>query len=456
MPGSPFPQGLPLPNGPLLGRLITTSDVGFWIHATRDGRRALIMTNAFWSDVSIPADDDWESRRLSFGDGDYRVLIAGGQMDELHRIERPLTADMAMPFARALASVPEAQTGGIYIGEQVHILAFAVEGEPPLDKDAVLGRYLSGGIDVLASDIVALERIVPKIDHDDLVQIVDAAGIAVKSAGRSTNGRKKGNTQPAVTPEEALIPFALPGREMLSDFFNEHVIEIIADEARYAALGIGFPGGIILEGPTGCGKTFAVEKLIEHLGWRSFSIDASSVASPYIHETSRKVAEVFNEAKKAAPAVIVIDEMDAFLTDRSSGTDQHRLEEVAEFLRRIPEASANRVLIIGMTNKIDLIDPAILRRGRFDHVIHVDHAGRAEIEGLLGSLLAEIPHDLENFEQMAEDLAGRPLSDAAFVVREAGRLAARAGRDRISENDVARAMSRTPSRDPDNQQRMGF
>ncbi len=456
MPESPFPQGLPLPDGPFLGRLITASDAGFWIHATRDGRRALIMTDAFRSDVGISADHDRNSRRLSFGDGDYRVMIAGGEMDELHRIERPLIVDTAMSFARALAAFPEAQTGGIYIAEQVRILPFAVEGEPPIDKDAVLGRYLSGGIDVLASDIVALERIVPKIDHYDLVQIVVAAGIAVRSAGRSTNGRKKEKTQLAVTPGEALIPFALPGRKMLSDFFNEHVIEIIADEARYAALGIGFPGGIILEGPTGCGKTFAVEKLIEHLGWRSFSIDASSVASPYIHETSRKVAEIFNEAKKAAPAIIVIDEMDAFLTDRSSGTDQHRLEEVAEFLRRIPEASANRVLIIGMTNKIDLIDPAILRRGRFDHVIHVDHAGRAEIEGLLGSLLAGIPHDLENFGQMAEDLAGRPLSDAAFVVREAGRLAARAGRDRISEDDVARAMSRTPSRDPDNQQRMGF
>lgn len=95
---------------------------------------------------------------------------------------------------------------------------------------------------------------------------------------------------------------------------------IVADEERYAAMGIGFPGGIILEGPTGCGKTYAVERLAEHLGWPSFSIEASSVASPYIHETSRKVAEIFSEAMKAAPAVVIIDEMDAFLASRDSGS----------------------------------------------------------------------------------------------------------------------------------------
>jgi len=66
----------------------------------------------------------------------------------------------------------------------------------------------------------------------------------------------------------------------LSAFFNEHVVDVVADADRYAALGIGFPGGIVLEGSTGCGKTFAVERLIDHLGSPSFSVEASSIASP--------------------------------------------------------------------------------------------------------------------------------------------------------------------------------
>jgi len=69
----------------------------------------------------------------------------------------------------------------------------------------------------------------------------------------------------------------------------------------------------VLHGPPGCGKTFAVDRLVDFLGWPSFQIDASSVASPYIHETSKKVAEVFDKAIQNAPSVLVIDEMEAFL-----------------------------------------------------------------------------------------------------------------------------------------------
>jgi len=170
----------------------------------------------------------------------------------------------------------------------------------------------------------------------------------------------------------------------LEQFFNEHVIDIIENEVRYRALGIEFPSAIILHGPPGCGKTFAVEKLVDYLGWPSFQIEASSVASPYIHETSKKVAEVFEAAIKNAPSVLIIDEMEAFLADRQGGAEgHHRVEEVAEFLRRIPEAINKHVLIVAMTNRIDMIDSAILRRGRFDHVIKVDMASQIEVESLL-------------------------------------------------------------------------
>ena len=139
-----------------------------------------------------------------------------------------------------------------------------------------------------------------------------------------------------------------------------------------------------MHGPPGCGKTFAVERLVDFLGWPSFQIDASSVASPYIHETSKKVAEVFDKAMQNAPSVLVIDEMEAFLADREMGSGHHRVEEVAEFLRRIPEATKNDVLIVAMTNRIEMIDPAILRRGRFDHVIKVDYRQRDRSTGAAG------------------------------------------------------------------------
>ncbi len=173
------------------------------------------------------------------------------------------------------------------------------------------------------------------------------------------------------------------------------------------------------------------------------------MASPYIHETSKKVAEVFEKAMQNAPSVLVIDEMESFLADRSmgGGGSHHRVEEVAEFLRRIPEAAANEVLIVAMTNRIEMIDPAIMRRGRFDHVVKVDYASAEEVLALLGKLLQALPQDgTVDPGPLAERLAGRPLSDVAFVAREGARLAARAGNDKLGQSFLLAALDDAPSR----------
>src|SRR3546814_3865420 len=92
--------------------------------------------------------------------------------------------------------------------------------------------------------------------------------------------------------------------------------------------------------PPGCGKTFAVEKLVEHLDWPFFSIDSGSIGSPFIHETGKKIAEAFEQAVKVSPAVVVIDEIDAFLAARdSSAGGQHRSEEHTSELQSLMRIS---------------------------------------------------------------------------------------------------------------------
>jgi SpoVK/Ycf46/Vps4 family AAA+-type ATPase len=209
---------------------------------------------------------------------------------------------------------------------------------------------------------------------------------------------------------------------------------------------VGFPGAFVLHGPPGCGKTYAVERLVEYLDWPCFSIEASTVASPYIHETSRKVAEVFDKAMSQAPSVVVIDEMEAFVAHRD-GEQGHRIEEVAEFLRRIPEAAKNDVLVVAMTNMIDAIDPAILRRGRFDHAVAVGWPSEAEVKAALGCMLAEIPKEPDvDTALLAAQLRGRPLSDVAYVAREGARLAARSNKERLDQASLQAAVDATPDR----------
>ena len=354
----------------------------------------------------------------------------------------PRSKSEALAFAHAMKATRErdsesALQDSIYAEKASRLLpTFSLSDH--ISDDIVLGFYLSGGVPVSVKSTRRLKSLTTWLGADHLQDVINKAGINLAKAstgGETTTTGKTGK-------------FSLAGRHELEQFLNEHVIDIIENNERYKALGIDFPSAIILHGPPGCGKTFAIEKLVEYLEWPSFNIEASSVASPFIHETSKKVAEVFNNAMQNAPAIIVIDEMEAFLSNRqNSQGHQHHVEEVAEFLRRIPEAIKNQVIVVGMTNCLEMIDPAILRRGRFDHVIKVDMASEQEINDLFNKLVDALPHDSSiDVAPLAKQLKGRPLSDVAFIVRESARLAARSGADKINQQCLVQALESSPVR----------
>ncbi len=350
---------------------------------------------------------------------------------------------------------------------------------PRVDDEVVLGTWLTGGVSISTVSFRRLTKLTGWMSASELAEIISRAGFAVPAdAGlldknrpipyAATDGRTEPVTIEGIDSKE-LSPvsgksaggknFRLPGRPQLESFFNEYVIDIIFNAEKYQALGIDFPSAIVLHGPPGCGKTFAVERLIEFIDWPSYFIDSSSVGSPYIHETSRKISEIFDKAMDDAPSIVVIDEMESFLSDRYAGNSSglHHVEEVAEFLRRIPEAVKNRVLILAMTNRIDMIDPAILRRGRFDHIIEVGMPSREEAASLLDSLLDKLPKTGElDVEPLLDVLAGKALSDIAFVAREAARLAAKEGKKQLDQFSLEAALAALPRNDGQKNRRIGF
>lgn len=333
-----------------------------------------------------------------------------------------------------------------------------------VSDEIILGYWMTGGVNISATAIRRLDQCMAWLNSSQIRDVVQTAGFrpaevvpneADKSNVDQGESKKEIATSPSAGQElDSRKEFDLPGRPELAAFFNEHIIDIIRYQDRYRALGIDFPSAVILHGPPGCGKTFAIEKLVEFLGWPSFQIDASSVASPYIHETSKKVSDIFQKAIDNSPSVLIIDEMEAFLADRDMGSGHHRVEEVAEFLRRIPEAVSNGVLLIAMTNRIDMIDPAIQRRGRFDHIIKVDFASEKEISALLTKLLDALPTSSNvDVGSLALELSGRPLSDVSFVVREAGRLSAKAGEKEIDQDSLLSALKLVPAREREGSER---
>lgn len=355
----------------------------------------------------------------------------------------PGSLDEALAFAGALRRT-RTIVGSHSLHDAIYVERFSAllptfAMSPALGDDIVLGRYLTGGVPVSCNATRRLGAILTWLSPAELSRIGEAAGIRAPVSERGLMADLSEDGE-----------FELPGRPALDSFFREHVIDIVRHRERYRALGIEAPPSLILHGPPGCGKTYAVERLVDYLGWPLYQVASGTVGSPYIHETGRKVAELFTTALDHAPSVVVIDEMESFLSDRTQGLNGggHRVEEVAEFLRRIPEAAKGGVFIVGMTNRLDMIDPAILRRGRFDHVLEVGMPTIEEVRELLGSLFAKVPTEPDiAIEAFAAELAGRPLSDAAFVVREAGRLAARAGKVAIDASALQAALASSPARD---------
>lgn len=450
-----LPLGFELPNKSKIVQVVSTG-VSWQIFETTGKINALIIKSNLaekWIEKGLL--DKGHLNELRFGEITYFIIYStiDSVLIDLSNAKSPESKTEALAFSLALKNTRtidsiSALNGGIYV-EKLSIILPTWEIDFPVSDDLILGAWLTGGVMVSIHSFRRLHQLAPWISESELHAIVDNSGILENS-----NIDSKSSTENVYSINSV---FALPGRPELELFFNENVIDIIKNKERYKALGIGFPSAIILQGPPGCGKTYAVEQLINYLGWSNYQVDASSIASPYIHETSRKVAEVFDKAIKNSPSVLVIDEMDAFLTDRNMSDGQHRVEEVAEFLRRIPEASKNEVLIIAMTNKIDMIDSAILRRGRFDHILHVDFAKAPEIASMLKNALAQISTDSEiNIDFFAEELAGKPLSDVAFLVQEGARLAAKSGKDLLDQESLEKALEKMNVNKENKQSRIGF
>lgn len=460
-----LPIGFSISGTTKVGRVLSAGEDWQLVQTSDDGRALLMRGPSLqrWLDSGVLTGN--ACVQVRYGAAAWSAILSGSgfMLARLDRCASPGDKSEALAFASAIRETrkldPETSLqNGLYVERLSRILP-TYEPDADADDDLVLGSWLTGGLRVSVAPISKIQHLLSWLSPDGLADVVRASGLTPVGIVPLASAQLE------VSPDgfRPLGPvtegrFKLPGRMGLEEFFNDHVIDVVHNREHYETLGIGNPAAIILEGPPGCGKTVAVERLVSFLGWPQFSVDASSIASPYIHETGRKVAQLFQAAIDAAPSIVVIDEMDAFLAERASGVSgQHRVEEVAEFLRIIPTAIKAGVLIVGMTNRVDMIDPAILRRGRFDHVIKVDFANQVEMLDLLKTLLDGVPlaEDVE-LDRYAAKLAGRPLSDTAFIVREGARLAAKARRNNVDDASLTAALKALPASTEASKHRVGF
>ena len=469
-----FPTKYELPDGARLGRLLHSGPE--WQIYRIDRENSMLVARSALADRWVDAQllPDSVSIPLSFGKEDCKAIPSGPdqRLEPVADGGSPDSKADGLSFAFSLRETRKIEANAplhhaIYAERYSRLLPTWTVSEGTSDEE-VLGRWLTGGVSIAATSFRRLSSLLGWLDKKDVHDLVEAAGFtSPRDAGGALTRQRPKRREKNAESEKAATPhthseadsgdhpetrqFELSGRPILEAFFNEHVIDIVENAERYKALGIEFPTAIVLHGPPGCGKTFAVERLVEYLDWPIFYIDSNSVGSPYIHEASRKVGEVFDKAMDAAPSMVVIDEMESYLSDRQlhESTGSHHVEEVAEFLRRIPTANTRHVLVLGMTNRLEMIDSAILRRGRFDHVVEVGMPSSTEVSALMDSLLEKVlVQGVVNTKEAVEALTGRALSDTAFVVREAARLAARAGKNALDDESLRSALASLPPAEP--------
>ncbi len=231
------------------------------------------------------------------------------------------------------------------------------------------------------------------------------------------------------------------GMEDLKKRLQDEVIDIFRKPEKYAKLHVKAPNGILLYGPPGCGKTFIGEKFAEELGCNYMYVRCSDVASPYIHGGQEKIAALFEKAKKGAPTVMFLDELDAMIADRSRHTNVSEYGEVNEFLTHLNNCADNRIIVVGATNNPKGIDPAALRSGRLDIKVYVPAPDEQSRISLLKLYLKDISTDDIDYAQIAKQTNGYVSKDICSLVNKAALLAVKADKEKIDMQTMLTALN---------------
>jgi len=230
------------------------------------------------------------------------------------------------------------------------------------------------------------------------------------------------------------------------------VVELpLRNPELFAELGIEPPKGVLLHGPPGCGKTLLAKAVATESNATFIALVGSELVQKYIGEGARLVRELFNYARKKAPSIVFIDELDSIASRRLEiGTSGER-EVQRTFMQLLAEIDGfkplDRVKIIGATNRIDILDPAILRPGRLDRIIEVplpSRKGRVEIFRIhLRKVKIKGNVDLDLLADLTEGFSG---ADIKLVVTEAGYFAIRNKRTYIVLEDLLKAIEKVKNK----------
>lgn len=227
------------------------------------------------------------------------------------------------------------------------------------------------------------------------------------------------------------------------------IVEFLKNPQKFTQIGARIPKGVLLVGPPGTGKTLLAKAVAGEAGVAFFSISGSEFVELFVGAGAARVRDLFEQAKQKAPCIIFIDELDAIGKSRSSGGfvggNDEREQTLNQLLTEMDGFAVGgaTVIVLAATNRPEILDPALLRPGRFDRQVLVDRpdlAGRLKILEIYGSKV-KLGADID-LKEIATTTPGFAGADLANLINEAALLAARNARESVSQADIKEAIER--------------
>ena len=349
-----------------------------------------------------------------------------------------ISQNKEVPTGKVTVKLKDGSTKYVYITDVNQVISDIK------DINDKTNQNIQPGIADVRSDSVFLTNILPMLLMGVVIVVVIMM-MNANAAGGNSKMANFGKSRAKMVVEVKNMDFSKVAGLKEEKEELEEIVDFLKNPNKYIMLGARIPKGILLEGPPGTGKTLLAKATAGEAGVPFFTISGSDFVEMFVGVGASRVRDLFAEAKKNAPCIIFIDEIDAVARRRGTGMGgghDEREQTLNQMLVEMDGFGVNEgIIVMAATNRVDILDPAILRPGRFDRKVLV---GRPDVKGRKEILEVHAKNkpigDDVDLEQIARITSGFTGADLENLLNEASILAAKAGKHFLTQAEINQAM----------------